>query len=90
LDPELENYLAHLLDLVLQYKSSQKSQCEIMLKIAKIGNEGLMQRITRNLTIFFKEKLIKQSSFSLINMILASDKELSSVNAELDLKTFLY
>jgi hypothetical protein len=49
-----------------------------------------MQRITRNLTIFFKENLIKDSIFSLINMILESDKELSSVNAELDLKTFLY
>jgi hypothetical protein len=61
-----------------------------MLKIAKTGKEELMQRITRNLNIFFKENLIKQSTFTLISMILASDKELSNVNAELDLKTFLY
>lgn len=49
-----------------------------------------MQRITRNITIFFKENLIKDSIFTLINMILESDKTLSYVNAELDLKTFLY
>lgn len=33
-----------------------------------------MQRITRNLNIFFKENLIKQSTFTLLNIILASDK----------------
>lgn len=90
LEAELENYLAHLLDLVLKYRNTHKSQCEIMLKIAKTGKEELMQRITRNLTVFFKDKLIKQSIFTLINMILTSDKELSNVNAELDLKTFLF
>lgn len=61
-----------------------------MLKIAKTGKETLISRITRNLHIFFKEKLIKDNVFSLINIILNSDKELSQVNAELDLKTFLY
>jgi len=35
INPELEGYLAYLLDLVLQYRNSEKSQCEIMLKIAK-------------------------------------------------------
>lgn len=40
-----------------------------------------MQKITRNLTIFSQENLIKESIFSLINMILESDKELSEVNA---------
>lgn len=52
-----------------------------MLKIAKTGKECLMQRITRNLTIFSKDNLIKDSIFSLMNMILESDKELSEVNA---------
>jgi hypothetical protein len=49
-----------------------------------------MQRITRNINIFFKENLIKQSIFTLVNMILASDKDISYVNAELDLKTYLF
>lgn len=61
-----------------------------MLKIAKTGKDSLMQRITRNLTVFFKEELIKDSIFSLLNIILESDKELSQVNAELDLKTFIF
>ena len=59
ISPALEVYLAYLLDNILQFKTSHKSQCEIMLKIAKTGKEALMQRITRNLTIFSKENLIK-------------------------------
>ena len=61
-----------------------------MLKIAKTGIVKLISRITRNLNIFFKENLIKNNTFPLVNIILSSDKELSNVNAELDLKTFLY
>ena len=61
-----------------------------MLKIAKTGKDTLMQAITRNINVFFKENLIQQSIFSLINIILTSDKELSNVNAELDLKTYLF
>lgn len=52
-----------------------------MLKIAKSGKKGLMQRITRNVTVFFKEKLIKENMFSLINILFESDKEFSRVNA---------
>ena len=61
-----------------------------MLKIAKTGKETLMRAITRNINVFFKENLIQQSIFSLINIILTSDKQLSNVNAELDLKTYLF
>jgi len=52
-----------------------------MLKIAKSGKQGLMQRIARNVTVFFKEKLIKENIFSLINILFESDKEFCRVNA---------
>jgi hypothetical protein len=65
----------------LKYRSNKKAFSEIMLKIAKSGKKGLMQRITRNVTVFFKEKLIKENMFSLINILFESDKEFSRVNA---------
>jgi hypothetical protein len=65
----------------LKYRSNKKAFSEIMLKIAKSAKKGLMQRITRNVTVFFKEKLIKENMFSLINILFEPDKEFSRVNA---------
>jgi len=69
------------LDIVLKYRCNGKAFSDIMLKIAKSGKQGLMQRIARNVTVFFKEKLIKENIFSLINILFESDKEFCRVNA---------
>ena len=38
LTPTVSNYLTYLLDIILQYRSTEASQCDIMLKIAKTGD----------------------------------------------------
>ena len=71
---DLELYLAYLLDLILQHRNSHANQIEIMLKIAKTGNLSLLQRVTRNITIFLKNGLVKQSIYPLMKILLNSDK----------------
>ncbi len=90
LTPELEEYLHYLLDLTYQYKIESKAIIHIFYKIAKSNKQALIERTTRNIVEYLSLNLIKESIVPILNIVLESDRQLSLVNAELDLKTFIY
>jgi hypothetical protein len=79
-----------LLDLTYQYKMESKAIISIFYKIAKSNKQGLIERVTRNIVEYLSLNLIKESIVPILNIVFESDKQLSLVNAELDLKTFIY
>ncbi len=50
----------------------------------------MIERITRNIIEYLSGNLIKESIVPILNIVFESDRQLSQVNAELDLKTFIY
>jgi hypothetical protein len=90
LTAEFEEYLAYLLDLIHRFKPTGKHTFQILYKIAKIGKQGLLEQIKRNVADNLMQGLAQENIVPLLTIIIESDRTLSLTNAELDLKTFLY
>lgn len=87
--PTLKQYLNYVGDVLLNCNAKSDQEAEILSKMTKAKDQSLNEKILKIVCQGLSKGILKQKLFSVLSLVLDSDRQFTTANIEFDLKSFV-